>query len=434
MGLRLSSKAIQLIVLALFAALCATVFGYLWVNSGGKLPGITKPTYRLTATFPRVANLVYFGDVMVAGVKVGKVMEVTPQAGEAKVVMDFDSYAPLHQGAVAQVRAKTLVEESFIEIADGTGPALPSGSVLPKEAGKPPTQLNDVLLALDGKTRGALAESMRSLGAATEGTKQSVSDAVTGLGSLGRGGADALDALADQSEDLKQVAGHTSTMLAALNTQRGQIAQLVEDSNRLFTATADGQKDLEETMRTLPPVLASARNASAAVTDLGNALQPVARNLHDAAPDLSDALDQLPGLSHDLRKLMPYLDEALRKAPDTLHRVPDTAHHAQELIPHAEGDLGDLNPMLGYLKPYGPDVGGFLANFAQTLAHGDANGNYFNTYVFVNEQSYKGMPVSTNIGPLRKFVPYVKPGGGYTPGADTGARPFTRVEKESPGR
>lgn len=429
--MRMSARLVQLTTLILFALLCAVVFGYLWVNSGGKIPGVTKETYRVSAQFPRVANLVYFADVMVAGVKVGKVQEVTPEGDSARVVMDLENYQPLHQGATAQIRAKTLVEESFVEILDGTGPELPPGSALPVDAGKPPTQLNDVLVALDGKTRGALADSMRSLGAATEGSKQAISDGITGLGAIGRGGHDALDALAAQSEDLKQLTGNTATVLTALNTQRGEIARLVESANRLTTATADGQRDLENVMRELPPVLRSARDASGSLTDLGDALRPVARNLDDAAPDLSAALRELPDVSRDLRALVPDLDSALANAPDTLQRVPEFSDATQELIPQTVTDLTDLNPMLGYLKPYGPELASVLTNWAQTLAHGDANGRYFGAQLIANEQSYKGMPVNTQVGPLAKFNPYPKPGQGYQPGPV--GRPFTRVEKEPPG-
>jgi len=430
--MRLSPRLVQLTTLILFAVLCVVVFAYLWVNSGGKIPGITTTSYRVSAYFPRVANLVYFGDVMVAGVKIGKVQSVEPSGEGAKVVMDLDSYTPLHQGATAQMRAKTLVEESFVEILDGNGPAMPSGWTLPPDAGKPPTQLNDVLVALDGKTRGALASEMRSLGAATEGTQESISQAIQGLGAIGRGGHTALDALAAQSDDLKALTGNTAAMMTALNTQRGEIAQLVEDANRLTTATADGQEDLRNVMRTLPPVLDSARQASHRLTDIGNALDPVARHLHDAGPDLSDALDELPDVSRDLRQLMPDLDSALHKAPDTLHRVPDFADVTNELIPGTITDLTDLNPMLGYLKPYGSELGDVLANFAQTLAHGDNNGRYFRTLLEVNEQSVKDFPINTNIGPLAKFNPYPVPGQGYDPAA-AGGRPFTRVEKEPPG-
>ncbi len=434
MGLKLSKPVTQLIAVSLFTAMCATVFGYLWVNSGGKLPGISSANYRLTASFPRVANLVYYADVMVAGVKVGKVQQVVPVGNTAQVTMDLTAAYPMHQGATAQIRAKTLVEESFVEIADGSGPALPSGSTLPLSAGKGPTQLNDVLLSLSGQTRQDLATTFKALGASTEGEKQAISDAMTGLGGLGRGGHTALDALSAQSEDLKQLTGNTATLLTALNTQRGQIAQLVQDANTLTTATSDGAADLQDTMRALPPVLASARDASDSLTKLGTALRPVARNLRDAGPDLSASLDLLPDVSRDLRGLLPDLDSALRKAPDTLTKVPDTANVVRDLIPQAKGDLADLNPILGYLQPYSPELSNVLGNFAQTLAHGDANGRWFYALLDAGtspDKAYKGMPVNTQLGPLKNYNPYPFPGQGYNPGGQ--GRPYTRLQKEGPG-
>jgi phospholipid/cholesterol/gamma-HCH transport system substrate-binding protein len=430
MATKVSARAGQLITLTLFTALCVVVFSYLWVNSGGKLPGVTKQQYQATAYFPRVANLVYFADVMVAGVKIGKVQEVSPAGREAKVVMALDSNFPLHQGVTAQVRAKSLVEESFIELNDGTGPALPSGTVLPRDAAHPETNLNDLLVSLSGQTREQLAHTLRSLGGGTQGTQQSISDAVQGLGALGRGGYTTLDALNAQTDSLKKVTGHTATMLAALNTQRGQIAQLTEDANRLFTATADGKADLEETLRTLPPVLTSARNASSHLTDLGHALHPVARNLRDASGDLNGALDQLPDVGSDLRHLVPDLDDALHKAPDTLHRVPDASRDVIHLIPHGEDALGGLNPILGYLKPYALDIGSMLPQFADSLAHGDANGNSFNAYLQLGPNNVRGLPVS--IAPFAGINPYMKPGG--TVHLNNNTRPFTRLHKDSPGR
>jgi phospholipid/cholesterol/gamma-HCH transport system substrate-binding protein len=426
--MKMSPRIVQITTLLLFVLLCTGVFSYLWVNSGGKIPGVTKTTYQVSATFPRVANLVYFGDVMVAGVKVGKVTSVTPVGNQARVVMDLTSYAPLHQGATAIIRAKTLIEESFVEILDGTGPAEPSGWALPQGAGKPPTQLNDVLVSLDGKTRGALSDQLKSFGAATEGSQQSVSEAIAGLGELGRGGRTTLDALADQSEDLKKLTGNTARMMAALNTQRGEIANLVSSANQLTTATSDGQDDLKEVMRTLPPVLESARDASHSVHQIGDALDPVARHLHDAGPKLSDALHELPGTSKDLRGLLPYLDKALDRAPDTLTKVPDFSDVTNDLIPQAKSDLRDLNPLLGYLKPYSKELATVLPNFAQTLAHGDANGRYLRTLLYVNDMTFKDTPVNTNIGPFDKFNPYPWPGQGYKPSG--AGRPFTRVEKE----
>ena len=87
---------IQLSVIGAFMAMCAVVFGYLWVNSGGKLPFISKANYQVAADIPRVGNLVYFSDVAVNGVLVGKVQELTAQGDHAHVVMDLTKYGPVH--------------------------------------------------------------------------------------------------------------------------------------------------------------------------------------------------------------------------------------------------------------------------------------------------------------------------------------------------
>jgi len=421
----------QLGVLLAFVGLCAVIFGYLWVNSGGKLPLISKYTYKLAVDIPRVGNLVYFSDVAVNGVLIGKVQELTPQGDHAHVVMDLSKYGPVHEGAKVRVRAKTLVEESFLEIEDGTGPELPSGATLPQGSGIGPTQLNDVLLALDGKTRGALADASKSLGAATVGTRQAFSDAVAGLGAVGRGGHDALDALAAQSEDLRALSANTATLLTALNTQRGEIAQLVDDANTLTTATADGREDLAQFVRELPPTLKSADNAADSITRIGRALDPVARNLQDAAPDLTAALHDLPKISDQLRGLLPQLDGVLQSGPDTFDKVNTFSDDMKDFTPKGEDFLAELNPMLGYIKGYKREVATILPNFAQTLAHGDANGREYQALVLLgNETAVKAFPVNTEVGPLDKYNPYPMPGQGYNPSGV--GRPFEKLHRDSP--
>jgi phospholipid/cholesterol/gamma-HCH transport system substrate-binding protein len=421
----------QLGVLLAFVGLCIGIFGYLWVNSGGRLPFISKYTYKIAADIPRVGNLVYFSDVAVNGVLIGKVQELTPQRDHAHVVMDLTKFGPVHEGAIVRVRAKTLVEESFLEIEDGTGPALPSGSQLPPGSGIGPTQLNDVLLALDGKTRGALADASKSLGAATVGTRQAFSDAVAGLGAVGRGGRDALDALAAQSEDLRALSANTATLLTALNTQRGQIAQLVTDANTLTTATADGREDLAQFVRELPPTLHSADNAADSIDRIGRALDPVANNLHQAAPDLSAALHDLPNISDQLRGLLPQLDGVLQSGPDTFDKVNTFSDDMKDFTPKGEDFLAELNPMLGYIKGYKREVGSVLTNFAQTLAHGDANGHEFQALILLgNETAVKAFPVNTEVGPLDKYNPYPLSGQGYNPSGV--GRNFEQLHRDSP--
>ncbi|MEN8674053.1 MlaD family protein [Nocardioides sp.] len=420
----------RMITVVAFTLACAGIFGFLWVNSGGKVPVAGSNRYTVAVDLPRVANVVYFSDVMVAGIKVGKVTDVEERGDHARVVMELDeTVAPVHDGASVQVRAKSLIEESFLEITDGEGAEVPNGGVLADGAGKAPTQLSDVLETLDEPTRTALTRSVRSLGKGVEGADPAISDAVEGLGYLGRNGLTVTDALAAQGEDLRSLTRSSTRVLAALTERRGQLSQLVGDSREVFEATAGQRADLEAFVRALPPVLTAADEGSDDLTRLGDALDPVAANLEAAAPDLTAALRALPATTRDLRAAVPSLSTVLDRAPRTLTRVPTFSARGRALLPDTQAVLSDLNPVLGYLQPYGRDVAAFFTNFAQTLGLGDVNGKAFRVMPPLNEQSYKGIPITTNIGPLDKFNPLPLPGS-LDNLAPYGNRSYPRVERE----
>jgi phospholipid/cholesterol/gamma-HCH transport system substrate-binding protein len=421
---------LRLLTLVSFTAACTGLFGYLWVNSGGTVPGVTGDDYRLTVPVADVDNLVYFSDVRMAGVTVGKVREIeNTDEGHARVVFALDpGIGPLHEGVTVRMGAKTLVEETYVEVRDGDGAPLPDGATLPDSAVQPGVQLDDVLRSLDPETRAALGSAVRSFGAGTAGRQGDVGGAVQGLGALGRDGHSVLDALAAQSEDLKAMSANTTELLQALDTQQGQIATMVGNAQRLTEATAGGRTDLEATMRELPGVLDSARAASTSLVELSDALGPVAADLHTAAPFLSGALRELPAVSQDLRGLLPPLTGTLDGAPATLDRVPTFGEDARSLIPQAQLALGDLNPMLGYLEPYGPDLAAFFTNWAGGLANSvDVHGRYARPMFLFSEHSLRSSPVPTDAVVDRSNA-FPDPGQSVDPGPFEG--PYPRVERD----
>jgi phospholipid/cholesterol/gamma-HCH transport system substrate-binding protein len=410
---------LRLAAVLTFVFACTGLFGYLWTSSGGQIPLVSDEGYRVQVEIPHASNLAMNSDVMVAGIPVGEVVDLQLVDGHAQAVMELDPQAvPLHQGATVRVRSKTLLQETFLEIDDGTGPAIPTGDSLPESATTPEVDVNAVLRDLDQPTRDALARGWRSLGAATEGSKEDISAALSGFGHLGREGSDAMDALADQSAALQRLTGQTAVLMAALEGRHEQIAQLVSDADTLTRATARGSEDLEQIMRELPPVLASTTAASDDLVDLSAALDPVAANLRAAGPELSVALEQLPATTRDLRASLPYLHGVLDRAPATFRRVPTVATETRRLVPPARTVLADINPMLAYLQPYGHDIAGFLTTSAPAgIQTGD--GHWLARFAFIsNEQSQRGLPYDSN-----KIVPRENP---YpAPGTAENPRPFT---------
>ncbi|MCW2752100.1 MAG: Mammalian cell entry related domain protein [Aeromicrobium sp.] len=417
--------------LALFFGVCATIMYVLFSGTGVRRPIIDDNEYTATVVMQDVDNLVTAGQVQTAGVRVGQVRSVKLlDGGGAKVEIAMKgNMAPLHQGATLRLGSRSLVGESYLALTDGKGPALPTGSMLPASSVEPSVQLNDVLASLDTQTRGDLRTLLRSLGAGTAGSDTDIDQLMTGMGDLGREGHTALDAIAAQSEDLKSLARQTYVVMQALDTGQGQIADLVGNANKLTKATAGQHKAIEASLREMPTLLDMTTTATDSLTSLAGALAPVATDLRAAAPNLNTALKELPATTADLRGLLTPLSTALDRTPATLDRLPAVNKDVRAFIPTSRDTLADVNPMLAYIKPYGPELAAYFANFNAVLNYRDENGAYYLRLTpLVNTHSPQ-LPISTD-GLLGNYTnPYPAPGTGSQPGPFKGAYP--RVEREA---
>jgi phospholipid/cholesterol/gamma-HCH transport system substrate-binding protein len=409
--------------LVAFLSLMALVFGFLWVNFGGSIPGITGG-YRVTASMSDVQNLVFDSEVRIAGVQVGKIRGLERKDDRIEVVMEIRGEAqPLHEGATVVLRTKTLIEETYVEVTDGTGEAIPDGGRLPASAERASVKFDDLLDTLTPETRVALASAVRRLGAATKDEAQALSVTLAALGHLGRDGHDAVDVIASQSQELAALVGETAKLLAVLDEGQGQIARLVTVSERVTRATADKSGRLEETIRLLPGLLDRAKAASPPVRELAAALTPLADPLRRAAPDLQAALEALPGVTADLRGLVPPLDQALDKMPATFDRTPTAAADISALVPTLRVALSDLNPMLAYLAPYGRDLAGLVANAAQAANASDPEGKYLRILAIFDQGSFTG-----DVAGTKTKNPYPPAGSAKNPQPFSG--PVPRVQEE----
>jgi phospholipid/cholesterol/gamma-HCH transport system substrate-binding protein len=409
------------VTVAAFLVAMAVIFGVLWVNFGGAMPGVTGG-YSVTASLADTQNLVYDSEVRMAGVPVGKIrgLERTPESVNVKMELRGDA-APLHEGATVVLRAKTLIEETYVEVTDGTGPAIADGGRLPASAEQLSVKFDDLLDTLPLETREQLAAMVRKLGVATDGEAPHLADTLAALGRLGREGYDALDVLASQSDNLSALVREGTRLLAVLDEGEGQIARMATAAERLSRATASRDAKLAETVQLLPGLLDKVTAASPPVRELAGALTPLADPLSRAAPDLEAALAELPGATAELRGLLPELDTNLDRLPATLTRTPAVAADASALIPVLRVGLADLNPMLAYLAPYAQDIAAFAANGAQVVTASGLNAGRF--LLVIDAGSLTGDLVGT-----KDRNAYPPAGGATDPKPFTGSVP--RVEED----
>jgi phospholipid/cholesterol/gamma-HCH transport system substrate-binding protein len=408
-----------------FVALCATIFSFLWLQAGGRIPLVSRSGYEVTVPLTDIDNLVFQSDVRIAGVEVGQIEKIDIDGRTAMVTLELDdSVVPLHDGAVITVRNKTMIEETYLEIRDGQGEAYPDGARLPADAARGSVQLNDVLSSLDGKTRQDLSGLIQSGGASLKGTRADVDAVMAGLGDLGSS-AGAMEALADQSADLRSLVRTSTKVLDTLDVQQGRIVDLVRDAETVTSATSRHEHDIEALMRALPPLLDTTEEASAGLSRLAQPLGTVATNLRGASGDLDAALRELPATTSDLRGLLPSLDRTLTRAPDTLELLSPFRRAVGPLVETLQVNLADLNPMLTYMRPYGRDLVSYWANFTGFVSGSDANGPVARVKPVFSANS---LNLGASLSPLTMYNPYPDPGAHYSPRDFTGAYP--RIEED----
>jgi phospholipid/cholesterol/gamma-HCH transport system substrate-binding protein len=382
-----------------------TILGVLFVKFGGNIPGLTNTGYRFHAQFQNIQNLVTDGDVEMAGVPVGKVEGITHQGNHELVTMVLHRNAPIHQGAKVQIRAKTLLNETYVQITDGTGAPVKSGGTLPLGAVKNDTTLNDVLNALNPTARAQAGALISELQQATAGQGGNLNQILGGLGDIGRNGQTVFDILANQNVDLQQLVKQTATLMAVLDEGQGQIAQLVTSAQQVNRTTAAARASVAGTIQALPGLMQSIQGSASSVQTLSQTLLPISANLQRAAPELNHDLVVLPSITTQLRQLNPTLESMLQVAPATLGPLPTTAGDLDQLNPSFAYTLSDLDPSVAYLAPYKADIASFISNFGATAAHQDCAtcATYTETEVNVNanstEPSTLQPPISVNANP-----------------------------------
>jgi virulence factor Mce-like protein len=328
----------------------------IWVSFGGSLP-FGASSYHVTLELPSAQNIYPQSDIQIAGVTIGRVDTVTLTEHEAKVVISIDHrYAPLHSGAKAITRAKTLLGEGYVEIAPGprSAPSIPDGGTLPASHVLTAQQLDQALQTFNPAARRSISRMFAGLSKALRGRAPALSDIVGNAGPASSNLASVARTLAGQQLQLQQVIAGSGQVLSAVGDRQGVLQAAVRSGNAVLGATASRNAALSATIRALPPFLVQLRstsatlassspdltNAVAALLPLAPALAPALRSLDLAAPQFRGLFNELPGLIGAGRSGLPAATAIVNATGSSFKQVyPAT----RQLIPFFQlaSDIGD---------------------------------------------------------------------------------------------
>jgi virulence factor Mce-like protein len=356
----------RILAMVVFALSCFGLLLFLWLAFGGAIP--LKPKgYRVATSFAEATQLAQEADVRISGVPVGKVKTIEPdnKSGRSEVVMEIDSdYAPIKADARAQLRQKTLLGETYVELTPGTPDAqdVADNGRLAEGQISPTVELDEIYRSFDRRTRDAFQSWMQTQAQAIDGHGRDLNDAFGNLGPFAEDAAVIVDILNRQEAAVQRVVQNTGVVFGALSERRGQLRELISNSNRVFRVTAERDEALKEAFTALPTFQRESRTTIRRLTQFADDTDPLVTQLRPAAREMSPTLQDLSALAPDLRRLFRDLNPLITASRRGLPALEDILTESRPFVAQFDPALRQLNPLLDFLGLYKREISSFFAN------------------------------------------------------------------------
>ena len=364
----------RILAMVVFGLSCIAILLFLWLSFGGSLP-LSAKSYRFKVGIPEAATLAPEADVRIAGVDVGTVKNKELDAKGARTLVEIEleaRYAPIGRDARMTLRQKTILGESYLELAPGHRKrgALPDGARLPDARVDRSVELDEVAGIFDRPTQRALSAGPGELSTGLgQGTANELNDALGTLPGFADDGETLLAILDREEISLRRVIKNGGIVFGALNERRGALRELIRHSGDTFDALASRDDALAESVRIFPTFLDEARATTTRVERSLVAADPVIRDLGPAADDLRPTLRDVRRFSPDLirtfRALPPLID-ASRSGLPALEKI---ARGAGPVVNALPGLTHELNPIISMLGFYQQRLTDFISNGAAALQY-----------------------------------------------------------------
>jgi phospholipid/cholesterol/gamma-HCH transport system substrate-binding protein len=364
----------RIVAMIAFTLSVFAILIFLWLAFGGTVP-LKPESYRFTVNMPEAATLAEEADVRMAGVNVGKVKSKELDKGGARTVVEVQldsAYAPIPKNTHAILRQKTLLGETYLELAPGDKSAgtLADGGRLANSEVENTTELDEIFTAFDPQTRQAFKDWVKELdGAITKGHRsEDLSDAFGNFEGFAVDGAKLMQVLDEQNVAVHNLVRNTGRVFGAINERRGALRELILNSKRVFEATASRDKALAETFSIFPTFLDESKATMARLEDFSRNTHPLVNDLKRPADDLGPTVRDLGNLAPDLQNLFYDLNAAIPVSRTAIPALGKTLKEASPLVDALHTFFPELNPILSYFNFHQTTIAAFMTNGGADLA------------------------------------------------------------------
>lgn len=381
------------------------------VGAVGLTAAASSDAYETSVVLDSASNLVEDGPVLVNGFEAGHVRSIKVENGKAVVRLALDEdFAPLHEGARVVMSWKATLSERRLEVTDGPekNAQVPDGGMIPGEQPSP-VELDDVLAALDAPTRQHVSSLLKNLNQTLDGHEADAAATVEAAGpALEALGRIAQEVGADEPA-IRNLVIRLNQIMAILGQRDDKLRQTVDSLSDVTAEVADRRTQLRDTLNELPPTLKSLRGTMQGIEDVSDDAVPLLEDLEPATAKLGPLAHDLKPVMQDLRPLAADLRPALAATSELLTYTPGLLDRTQDLVPDAEKALTKSATAVDYMRPYTPEMTGYLSTWASAFANWDANGNFAR---ILGADGLTGVNVNPGVVPPGVTDdPYPAPGG-----------------------
>jgi virulence factor Mce-like protein len=361
----------KVLTMVLFALSCFGLLLFLWLSFGGPTP--LKPKgYRVQVAFPEATQLGLEADVRTAGVTIGKVREkkLDPNGNRTLATLEIQrKFAPIPKDSRAILRQKTLLGETYVELAPGhrSRGTVPEGGRLADGRVQKTVELDEIFNSLDKPTRQAFQGWQQGMAKAIDGRGGDLNGAFGELPGFARHAGSVLDVLDQQHVAVRNLVHNTGDVFAALTQDEGQLRNLVTGAGQVFDETAKRNQAIVDTFRAFPTFLDESKRTFQRLQRFATDTDPLIRDLQPATRDLAPTLEDVRAMAPDLEHVFRNLDPLITASKQGLPALEDVLNGARPLLGQLQPFLEELNPILQWLEYNQSMVSDFFTNGAGAL-------------------------------------------------------------------
>jgi phospholipid/cholesterol/gamma-HCH transport system substrate-binding protein len=360
------SRLVKPLVWAVGIVVTAAVLYFNWPSE----------SYRVKIVMSSAGNLAVGAPVWINGFDSGSVMGIDTKDGKAVVTAGVSpKHAPLHAGTKARIEWYAALGERILTLTPGpaSNPEIPDGGMFEAESFQ--VEVDQVLAALDQKTRDKLDGLVRTVSATTKGKEKDVQATLNSLGPTVEATGAILEAVGRDGPAIRALVDQLQQMIEVTAKQQGDVRNTVTGLNRFSTQVATSQRQLGEVLQELPPALTETNATLRAIPPAVRPTNELLDDLRPATHRLRPISDDLLPFMKDLRPVIKDLGPSLRSARELLEYSPAFLDGTRQVFPDVTTFFKEYQPAVSFIRPYIPELTGFLQNWGKNFGAYDSQGH-----------------------------------------------------------